>query len=509
MGLNLGAGLAAADSFFREQDQAKDRAYLQQQRDYQGKVMQAGLDTLGDKTASERAGYQLSAAKNTSGLDMLPDQTAADRLKLKLDAATSTAGLDTLPGATANTLTRQGLESGDLTFQAGQQPKVQQVAAATTDRAIADIPEQEAQRVATNAGKLSERHLAALRELGQSLKSNDKAGALEVANRYSDAEALRTGTKGKRFVNIEMKGDGANGSYHLTAEDGSGVELPAAAVKQALDSAKTGKYSMHQGKEGEVYTFNENTGALERKVAPRADYGDRGTSGNALLDPETLKVMAAQGNTGDTTVFQNLGRGAQGAQNIVNLRKEMIRQATAAGRGGADMAAQNAEYFGTKAGQRAAGTRIANVEMAANEAESLIPLAQQASAEVARSGLLPFGKAQVMFDNQTNDPKLRQFAAANNALVNVYSRAISPSGVPTVADKEHARELISTAIDHKSYMAVTQQMQREITAARAAPQAVRKAFNAAVTGKGEHGATTVPNPITAPAIPAGWSVEVH
>lgn len=228
---------------------------------------------------------------------------------------------------------------------------------------------------------------------------------------------------------------------------------------------------------------------------------DRQASPDALLPNDTLAMMAQQYRAGDTSVMQNLGRGAQGAQNIIRLRNEISRQTAAAGQGGSDLAAKNAEFFGTKAGQRSAGTRIANVEMASSEAESLIPLARQASAAVARSGLLPFGKAQVMFDNQTNDPALRQFAAANNALVNVYSRAISPSGVPTVADKEHAREMISTAIDDRSYQAVLDQMQKEITAARAAPKAVRKAFNDEVTGKGHNaepatGAVRKYNPAT-------------
>lgn len=222
---------------------------------------------------------------------------------------------------------------------------------------------------------------------------------------------------------------------------------------------------------------------------------------DAILPQETVELMAQQYLAGDTSVMQNLGRGAQGAENIIKVRKEITRQAKEDGKGGADLAATNAEYFGTKAGQRTAGVKIANVEMASFEAESLIPLAREASAAVARSGLLPFGKAQVMFDNQTNDPALRQFAAANNALVNVYSRAISPSGVPTVSDKDHAREMISTAIDHKSYMAALDQMQKEITAARGAPVQVRKAFSDGVTGKGGHGAPQ-PSSSTPPDIQA-------
>lgn len=203
------------------------------------------------------------------------------------------------------------------------------------------------------------------------------------------------------------------------------------------------------------------------------------------FSPEDLRTLAEQYRAGDTSIFTNLGRGAQGAANIIALRKEIAKQTRDAGETGADVAAKNAEYFGTKAGQRAVGTRTANVELATNEASQLLPLAREASADVARSGLLPFGKAQIMFDNQTNDPKLRQFAAANNSLINVYARAISPSGVPTVADKEHAREMLATAMDDRSYNAVLDQMQKEMDAARKSPGMTRRTFSNAVTGRTE------------------------
>lgn len=225
---------------------------------------------------------------------------------------------------------------------------------------------------------------------------------------------------------------------------------------------------------------------------------------DGMIPADVLTAMAQQALAGDTSVYQNLGRGAQGAKNIIALRTEVARLNKEAGGNGRDIAAQNAEYFGTKAGQRAAGTRIANVEMAVQEARNLVPLALDASAKVARSGLLPFGKAQVMFNTQTNDPLLGQFAAANNALINTYARAISPSGVPTVADKEHAREMLSTAKDQRSYAAIVKQMDKEMSAAQEAPQHVRQAFNQAVTGKKP--VQTVPNPVQQ-GLPSGWSVK--
>lgn len=222
---------------------------------------------------------------------------------------------------------------------------------------------------------------------------------------------------------------------------------------------------------------------------------------DAAMDPMAIRMTAQQYLAGDSGALSNFGRGAQGAKNLNAVRLEVAKQATAAGLNGADIAAKMAEFGGVKAGQRTAGTRSASIEIAASEAAELAPLAIEASRKVSRSGFLPFGKAQIMFDQNTNDPALRQFAMANTALSNAYSQVMSRGGVATVSDKEHARELLSTAHDQPSYEAAVAQMTREIQAAQKAPGAVKKAISSGVTGKGGHDAPT--------AIPAGWSVKEH
>lgn len=228
---------------------------------------------------------------------------------------------------------------------------------------------------------------------------------------------------------------------------------------------------------------NQGLDIQRGNLEQRKSENSKGAGADGLLDADTLKTLGEQYLAGDTSVFTNLGRGAQGGQNVVALRREIARQNREGGATGADLAAKNAEYGGIKAGQRTVGTRTANIELAASEAESVLPLAREASAAVSRSGLLPFGKAQVMFNEQTNNPAMRQFAAANNTLINVYARAISPTGVPTVHDKEHAREMLSTAFDQTSYNATLDQMEKEIAAARGAPASVRKGISNAVTGR--------------------------
>jgi hypothetical protein len=207
------------------------------------------------------------------------------------------------------------------------------------------------------------------------------------------------------------------------------------------------------------------------------------TGDDAPLEPLSIRTTAQQYLAGDSGALANIGRGAQGARNLVLVRNEIARQANAAGLNGADIAAKVAEFGGMKAGQRTLGTRTANIEVAATEAAELAPLAVEASSKVARSGLLPFGKAQIMFDTQTNDPNLRQFAMANTALANAYGQVMSRGGVATVSDKEHAREILATAFDHKSYVAAVDQLQAEIRAAQRAPGKVRKEMSNATSGR--------------------------
>lgn len=54
--------------------------------------------------------------------------------------------------------------------------------------------------------------------------------------------------------------------------------------------------------------------------------------------------------------------------------------------------------------------------------------------------------------------------AYNNGIINTYARAISPTGVPTVSDKMHARKIITEAKDQKAYNAAINALEKEIAA---------------------------------------------
>jgi hypothetical protein len=214
--------------------------------------------------------------------------------------------------------------------------------------------------------------------------------------------------------------------------------------------------------------------------------GDDDTAAN--IDPNRMAFMVDQALRGDTSVYQNLGRGRQGAANLLALRGAVADEAQRRGLTGADLAAINADYQGQKAGLRTSGTISARIENAASEASQLAPLAIEAGRNVARSGFLPFGRAQVMFNNQTNDPAVNKFATANIGLATAYASAMARGNKPTVTDMEHARDMLSTAKSQDAYEAIVSQMQQEIAAAQAAPKRVRDNLRNEISGKGStHG----------------------
>jgi len=217
------------------------------------------------------------------------------------------------------------------------------------------------------------------------------------------------------------------------------------------------------------------------------------------LDDETASFLAARVAQGDTTALIGLGRGAQGAENITKVQRMAgeISKRMAAGEA-PDAAAQRvlearADQAGRLAGARAGGTLNARIDVFAKEAETAIPLAIEASRAVPRTTWTPLNKAIQMVQSGSGDPALGQFVAANNAVINTYSKAISGGGTGALADREHAREMLSTAQSPEAYEAVLRQLQREVQVAHRAARSAKELGKQDVEGdQGDRGASVVP-----------------
>jgi hypothetical protein len=284
-------------------------------------------------------------------------------------------------------------------------------------------------------------------------------------------------------------------------------ELQMAQLQERYDSLRQRADDNAANRADRMQAHQDSLGIQQQMLQLRRESLNTRTQGdpNAALDPDDLKFMAQQYMAGDRTVLQNLGRGAQGSKNLVALRNEVRKQAQAQGKTGADLAASVAEFEGVKAGERSLGTRTAQAGMAVNEADQFADIALDASNSVPRSQFVPANKALNAYQTNTGDPKIVAFGAATNSLINAYARAVSPSGTPTVSDKEHAREMLNTAQTPEQYRSVITMMKREMAAAQRSPGQVRSEFRDAVT----RDKPLANPPPAAGGLPNGWSVTEH
>jgi hypothetical protein len=234
------------------------------------------------------------------------------------------------------------------------------------------------------------------------------------------------------------------------------------------------------------------------------DRKDRLAAGG-VLDQDELNEMADQYLAGDKSVFQNLGRGQQGSENIAALRHVIQQKMREQGISGADQAAKLAEFGALSAGERVSGTREANIGMAVNEARNMIPLALQASRSADRSGSVSWNQVTGAWDVQTGDPAWARHVAATNSLINVYTRAVS-GGASTVSGREDASHVLNPMMPPRAYEAAVGMMQKEMDAALKSPGQVRQQLRESTTGA-TPGRLAEPGLESAAAAPKPGTVE--
>lgn len=218
---------------------------------------------------------------------------------------------------------------------------------------------------------------------------------------------------------------------------------------------------------------------LEREQRDR--HFQQGFNGVGLDTPEgnqQLEYWAEVMRRGGT-LPPGLARGPGGSAFV----REVTRRAAAGDTSPAEMMANQAGFAGEKAGQRTLGTRTANIEMAGTEAANLAPVAIAASEKVDRTQYPTLNRLVLAAERGTGDENVTRLAVATNSLVNAYARAISPSGVGTVSDKDHARAILDDAYSKGQYKSAVGMMLQEIEQARRSPGQVKEGMRGRFTGQ--------------------------
>lgn len=205
-------------------------------------------------------------------------------------------------------------------------------------------------------------------------------------------------------------------------------------------------------------------------------------SGGGKLTPQALEFTAKQYLSGDRQAVQGFARSTT---ERVALQNAIVDEAVRRGMSPEAVAAQIADFAGIVAGSRVVGQRAANINLAATEAEEMIPIVKETSDKFARTNFVPWNMALKAYDTQTGSPEITNFGAALNTFVNVYARAVNPTGVPHQADKEHARQVLNSVQSPQQVDGVLGILKREMEIARRAPSVVREATRKSITGLGE------------------------
>lgn len=311
-----------------------------------------------------------------------------------------------------------------------------------------------------------------------------------LATRRVDQQAAQMAQQAEQFAkNLDLHTKTAEETqrYHTgllerenqkfigTNEDGFPVFRDSRTGKETIGDTKL------QGKAPSGYVKNADGTMSAVKGGPADPEIVKGIAsakqGKPLPD-DTADFLAERVLAGDGKALIGLGRGAQGAENISRIQGLVAQKARERGMDASDILAKVAEQSGLGAQQRTFGTQVARMAVNATEAQGAIELGRKASADVPRGNWVPITKAIQAFQSGTSDPKLAKFGAANLAIINTYARAISPTGQPTIHDKEHAEKLLSTATGPEAYNAILDQMNAEIEIAHAAPTKAKKEMEA-------------------------------
>lgn len=257
---------------------------------------------------------------------------------------------------------------------------------------------------------------------------------------------------------------------------------------------------MSVGNDSSVYDPATHTFTANPNASPTAKYGNapsgyRFKSDGALepisggpsdpntvnmLSPEALDLVSTQYLAGDKSSITGFARNPTMRAQLTNA---IAAKAAALGMDGKAVAAEISAYGGNVSAQRSAGTRAAQVGMAASEANQMADIALEASRTVPRETFVPWNQAVNAWRTGTSSPDMAAFVTATTSLVNAYARAVSPLGAPTDAMRQHAEEMLNTAQGPDAYAAVIAQMKKEMEAALNAPAEISDRLKADVSGQ--------------------------
>jgi hypothetical protein len=164
----------------------------------------------------------------------------------------------------------------------------------------------------------------------------------------------------------------------------------------------------------------------------------------------------------------NMGRGVQGTAESLRIRERAAELETEDGGNPADWSTRWQKFGAQTAGRRTLETRAAGLELAENEATSLLPRVREASAKVSRTQYPSINSLIEAAQKGTGGTDVIKLGIAVESLVPVYARVLKPTGQIAQGDMARAHDILDKAWSDGQIGAALDQMQVELKSARTA-----------------------------------------
>ena len=216
------------------------------------------------------------------------------------------------------------------------------------------------------------------------------------------------------------------------------------------------------------------------------------------MTDEDAMFAAKQYLAGDKSVLMNLGRGAQGAENVLKIKHFITQLSTEKGLSPADVAANIAEFNGTVAAFRTLGTRTANLGVSINEMRTFVPMVIETSKKIKRTDYPTINAVILAAEQGTGSTEVVQYSDAIQALQNAYTLVMSRSGVPSDFARKRAIEVLQREWSQGQIEAGVEILIREADAASEAVKQTGQELRQNFTTSGQRGAAP---PAQSPDVP--------
>ncbi|WP_340672570.1 hypothetical protein [Bradyrhizobium ottawaense] len=186
-----------------------------------------------------------------------------------------------------------------------------------------------------------------------------------------------------------------------------------------------------------------------------------GGGDTASIDDKTTDLLANRILAGDTKALTGLGRGAQGAANILKIQQRAAQIAEEKGWDAEGILRNIAKQAELVSGARALGTKSTHFGVAEKAMEESLPLALAASQALPRTDWMTVNKLVQMGQREHSNPVFKRFLIATDTAAKDYARTINPQGALRESDIEYARKILSTADGPEAYEAALDQLRME------------------------------------------------